>query len=44
MKLHHDHKTGKFICYCCRKCNFAMGNANDDAKTLYNLYKIMDGI
>ena len=41
MKLHHNHKTGKFICYVCDKCNLSMGNANDDAKTLYNLYKIM---
>ncbi len=41
MRLHHSHKTGKFLCYVCDKCNLSMGCANDDPETLYNLYKIM---
>ncbi len=44
MKLHHCHKTGKFIAYLCNNCNIASGLANDDPKVLDALSLINQNI
>lgn len=35
--LHHDHKTGVFLGWYCRRCNIIMGLADDNPEVLHGL-------
>ena len=41
--IDHDHETGKFRGWLCRRCNIALGKFNDDIPTLKNAIKYLKG-